>query len=95
MKIEITLNKNCNNFEDLDWYIVQHSSNYWGGISYIDGVGYWLDDLQLIRDNNRYYTIYCDDEPLEDRILPLLHYVKHVSKERCIFTVIDGKVNLI
>lgn len=95
MKIEITLNKNCNNFDNINWHIIQTSSNFWGGISYIDGVGYWLDGLQLIRDNNRYYTIYCDYEDPLDRIMPLLYYIKFISKERCIFAVIDGEVNLI
>lgn len=95
MKIEITLNKNCTNFDNIDWYIIQTSSNFWGGISYIDGVGYWLDDHQLIRDDNRYYTIYCDHENIDDRIIPLLHYIKVNSKENCIFAVIDGTPKLI
>lgn len=96
MKIEITLNKNCNNFDDINWYIIQTSSNFWGGISYIDGVGYWLNDNhQLIKDDNRYYTIYCDYENIEYRILPLLHYIKVNSKEDYIFTVIDGTTKLI
>ena len=92
MKIEFTLNKECRKFESLDWYIIQTVSNYYGGISYVDGVGYWMDGQNLVKDYNRYYTVYVDDDIDEYEVFfPMLHYVKSVSLEKSLLLVVDGE----
>ena len=97
MKLEITLNKACHNFEYIDWYVIQHISNYYGGISYIDGIGYWKNkDHQLIKDDNRYYTVYIPDNTDTDEIIsPLIHYIKYESRENTILYILDGVTNFV
>ena len=90
MKIEFTLNKECRKFESLDWYIIQTVSNYYGGISYVDGVGYWMNGQDLVKDHNRYYTVYTDDIDVYEVFYPMLHYVKGVSGELSLLLVVDG-----